>query len=340
VDEDERVAGSEEWSMFARRGHGALIMKRVTRFFSVAALLLATSVVCAAPGVAQQRFEEGRALMKDNKPREAIPKFLASLAAEPTAAAALNLADAYERIGQTASAYHRFRQVEELTREKDPLRAQEAKKRADALYPRLATITVKPAQSPDARVTIDGAPLERTSWGTPRPFDIGSHEVIVEGGGRRIAKTLTIVAENDRLAVDPDELLREAAPPISDPKTLAPPPPPQHRPEESSSSPLRVVGVATAAVGIAGLVTGGVFGLLAFDAKSDLESRCPQYPVCPRGSENEVNDAEDRAKSLGGASTISFAIGGALVAAGVVLFLVAPSQSVASATARGVVIAF
>jgi hypothetical protein len=301
------------------------VIKHAGASVVLAAALLIGSVAHAAPTVAQARFEEGRALMKDNKPREAIPKFLASLAAEPTSAAALNLADAYERIGQTASAYHRFRQVEELAREKDPLRAQEAKKRADALYPRLATITINPTKTADVRVTIDGAPLEPASRGTPRPFDLGNHEVIVEGNGRRSVKTLSIVAESDRLVVDPDALLREAAPPKVE--TVRP------QPETTSSSPLRTVGIVTAAIGAAGLVTGGVFGWLALDAKSDLESRCPQYPTCPRGTESEVHAAEDRARSLGGASTVSFAIGGGLFVTGVVLYLLAPSSSKAAPTA-------
>lgn len=299
----------------------------------------AASVAHAAPTVAQERFEEGRALMKDNKPREAIPKFLASLAAEPTAAAALNLADAYERIGQTASAYHRFRQVEELARDKDPMRAQEAKKRADALLPRLATITVKEAKTADARVTIDGAPLDRSTWGTPRPYDLGKHEVLVEGNGRRIPKTVVIAAESDRLVVDPDDLLREAAPAPSSapsPSTTTPPA------ESTSSSPLRTVGIVTGAFGLAGVVTGGVFGFLALDAKSDLDARCPQYPSCPAGSESEVHDAEDRARGLGNASTISFIIGGGLLVAGVVMYLVAPSKTPAPTNTgfRGVVFAF
>jgi hypothetical protein len=320
-------------------------MKRLTRLLAVlalSALLFASSIASAAPTVAQQRFEEGRALMKENKPREAIPKFLASLAAEPTTAAALNLADAYERIGQTASAYHRFRQVEELAREKDPLRAQEAKKRADALYPRLATITVVQATTANARVTIDGAPLERSTWGTPRPFDLGSHEVVVEGDGRRVAKTLVVAAESDRLTVDPDQLLASVAPaPPAPERPRTPPPPLPVEPAPSGGSALRTVGIVTTAVGAAGLVTGGVFGLLAFDAKSDLESRCPRYPTCPPGSEGEVADTEDRARGLGNASTISFAIGGGLVAVGIVLYVVAPSKSVSpTAATRGLTFVF
>jgi hypothetical protein len=305
----------------------------------VAVLAFASVDASAAPSAAQERFEEGRALMKDGRPREAIPKFLASLAAEPTASAALNLADAYERTGQTASAYHRFRQVEELARDKDPLRAAEAKKRADALLPRLATITVKEGtKTADARVTIDGAPLERATWGTPRPYDLGSHEVLVEGRGRRINKTMTIARESDRLVVDPDELLREAAPTAgadtAEPIRIAEPK------DTSSTSPLRSVGIVTAGVGLAGIAAGSVFGILAFDAKSDLEARCPQYPSCPLGSEADVRSADDRAHSLGDASTVSFIIGGGLLAAGIALYLVAPKSAAATASTRGVVVAF
>jgi hypothetical protein len=302
------------------------------------AVALASTNALAAPSVAQERFEEGRAFMKEGNARDAIPKFLASLAAEPTAAAALNLADAYERIGQTASAYHRFRQVEDLARDKDPMRALEAKKRADALLPRLATITVKEPKTASVRVAIDGAPVERGGWNVPRPYDLGAHEVVAEADGRRIAKTIRIASESDRLVVDADDLLR------ADPNAAATGPavaPGDTGTERSSGSPLRTIGIITMGVGAAGLVTGGVFGVLALGAKSDLEARCPQYPSCPRGSETEVHEADDRAHRLGDASTISFAIGGALVVTGAVLFLVAPSKEKRiTANGRGLVFVF
>jgi hypothetical protein len=280
------------------------------------ALLSTTAPALAAPGEAQQRFEEGRALLKENRPADAIPKFIASIASEPTLAALLNLADAYERVGKLASAHARFRQAQELAKDKDAVRSEEARKRAEILEPRLSTITLLPPPSVEGvRVWIDGVEIPSADWGKPKPYDAGSHEVIAQDSrGTRRKSMVDLGASAARITV-----------PIDIEPTggvIAPPPPPPNE-----SSPLGTVGLVTGGVGVAALITGTITGILALGAASDLKDRCATYPTCPSDRRGELTDLDDRARTLGTISTVTIVAGAVLVAAGAVLYFTSSSRS-------------
>lgn len=296
------------------------------------------STARAAPSEAQERFEEGRALLKSGRAADAIPKFIASIAAEPTLAALLNLADCYERIGKLASAHARFRQAQELARSKDAVRSDEARKRAEILEPRLSTITLlPPAQNEGVRVWVDGVEVPSSEWGKPRPYDAGSHEVVSQDqrGARRTTLVEVPLADAARIttpvtSAEPTEPkgARQGTP-------IGPAPPPA----EPDSQTMRTVGMVTGGVGLAVLATGIVTGVIALGAKSDLTDACASYPRCPADQRSELVDLDDRARTFGTVSTITVITGSALVIAGVVLYLVAPSKagstSAAAAWARG-----
>ena len=277
-------------------------------------LLAMAHPASAAPSEAQVRFEEGRALVKGGHPAEAIPKFIASIATEPTVAALLNLADCYERIGKLASAHARFRQAQELAKDKDPMRSEEARKRAEILEPRLSTITLlPPPQTEGVRVWVDGVEITAAEWGKPKPYDAGSHEVIAQDthGTRRTA-TVVLGAEAARVTT-PIELPTIAA-------TVGPPPP-----GASGSSTARTAGLVVGGVGVAALITGTVTGILALGATSDLKDSCANYPQCPADRRGELTDLDARARRFGTISTITIIAGAVLLATGAVMVLTAPA---------------
>jgi hypothetical protein len=272
----------------------------------------------AAPGEAQQRFEEGRALLKEGHPAEAIPKFVASIASEPTVAALLNLADCYEKVGKLASAHARFRQAQELARDKDTVRSEEARKRAEILEPRLSTITLlPPPQTAGVRVWVDGVEVRAAEWGKPHPYDAGPHEVIAQDqSGARRRSALTVEGEAARLTA-PIEIA--AAPPV-----VVGPPPPTTPPRDESPSALRTTGLVVGGLGVAALVTGTVTGIVALGASSDLKDACATYPQCPADRRAELTDLDDKARTFATVSTITIVAGAVLVATGAVLFFVSP----------------
>lgn len=286
-----------------------------------AALSFVTLPAIAGPHEeAFARFEEGRALVAAGKPLDAVPKFLASLAAEPTAAAALNLADCYERLGKVASAYERFLQAEAISRKAgDNLRADEARKRAEILSPRVASITVlPPPEGKTGSAWIDGAPLPAQMWGKPKHADPGPHEVVLQlPDGTRTNRVVTL-GEGTRATVPFDVASK---PRENDTKH------PPAAPVEQGGGSLRTVGLVTGGIGAAALVAGGVTGILALSAKSDLDTTCPDYPRCPRAQQGDVDSTQDRGETMATVSTIAFVAGGVLLTAGILLYVTSgPSE--------------
>ena len=300
--------------------------RRFLAAFALGATLAIAGPASAAPGEAQQRFEEGRALLKEGHPAEAIPKFIASIASEPTVAGLLNLADCYEKVGKLASAHARFRQAQELAKDKDTVRSEEARKRAEILEPRLSTITLlPPPRSAGVRVWVDGVEVPAPEWGKPRPYDVGPHEVIAQDqAGARRRSSVVIAGEAARLTAPIEVAAAPAPAPVIGP-------PPAGAKDEGSSS-LRTAGLVVGGLGIAGLVTGTVTGIVALGASSDLKGACASYPQCPASQRAELTDLDDKAHTFATVSTIAIVAGAVLVTTGALLYFVSPPSRTQGAT--------
>src|SRR5258708_40131941 len=88
-------------------------MKRSALLLSVIGSLLPLPAQGQSAGdkaTAEALFGDGRRLMSQGNYREACPKFEASLKLDPGVGAMLNLADCYEKNGQTESAWAEFRE--------------------------------------------------------------------------------------------------------------------------------------------------------------------------------------------------------------------------------------
>jgi hypothetical protein len=96
---------------------------------------------------------------------------------------------------------------------------------------------------------------------------------------------------------------------------------------------LATVGVVTAVIGGVAVVAGAGLGLLANSkASSSYDEGCQKNGMCPAGA---AADDHDSARTFAGVSTIAFIGGGVLVAAGAVLFFVAPKKIQSSAMLIG-----
>jgi hypothetical protein len=107
----------------------------------------------------------------------ACPKFEASLKLDPGLGAILNLADCYEKNGQTASAWAEFREASAAARasgSKD--REDLARQRAAALEPKLSRLTIVVGKQ-SAQVTRDGTSVDSAAFGTAMPVDPGKHVI-------------------------------------------------------------------------------------------------------------------------------------------------------------------
>ncbi len=276
---------------------------------------------------AEALFAEAKKLVAQKRYAEACPKFAESNRLDRGAGTLIHLADCYEKNKQTASAWATYKEAasaaQALSRKDwETL----ANKRATALEPKLARITVKvPDPVPKIEVSRDGEKLTQASWGVALPVDTGSHAFEAAAPGYKSFTSSVVIGkdgETKELVVPKLEAL-PAPPP--EPTASTPTPSATPRPttvDHETGSGQRTVGLVVAGVGVAGLVAGGITGLMAMGKNNDGKAVCPEAGAC--ASQQAVDDIAS-AKSFGTISTIAFGAGGALVIGGAVLYLTAPS---------------
>jgi hypothetical protein len=291
----------------------------------VAAPLLGIAPAANAQGTdaatAQVLFDDAKRLMLANNFGEACPKFLASQRLDPKVGTVLNLADCYEKNGQTASAWARFIEGKTMAeRAGQTEREAFARDRAAALAKKLSKLTV--VLSADARsiaglqVKRDDVPIDPAAIGIAAPIDPGSHVIEATAPGRQGWSTkIDIVGEAAQQTVEVPGL----------PESKKDAPAPTTTSSSSSEMPTqRKIAIAAGGVGVAGVAVGSVVGLLAILKWSDAKDGCDAT-----GCEGASVSQGDSARSLGNISTISFIVGGVGLAAAAVLWFTAPNKKMA-----------
>lgn len=294
----------------------------------IAAALIAGPARAGNEAAAEALFSEAKKLVAQKRYAEACSKFAESNRLDRGAGTLIHLADCYEKNKQTASAWATYKEAasaaQALSRKQWETLANQ---RAAALEPKLARITVT-VPSPVAKVEVarDGEKLTEASWGVALPVDVGPHTFEVSAPGHKpFTTTVTIAKDGERkeLALPRLEALpAEAASPTAAPSPVVAPAPGAPREEAPAGGAQRTVGLVLAGVGVAGLVVGGVTGVLAMGKNDSGKAACPEAGAC--ASRQGVDDL-DAAKSYGTLSTIGFGAGGALLVGGAVLYLTAPS---------------
>jgi hypothetical protein len=238
---------------------------------AVVALSLQVSPACAQAedqAAARSLFDSARQLAKAGHYAAACPKFDAASKLYPSAGILLNLADCYEKIGKTASAWTEFGEAASVAsrthRQED---ASEAKRRQSGLEPGLTRLMVRVAhEEPGLLVQRDGSPLPRAVWGTAIPVDPGSYELHAEAAGfEPWTAPVNASTSGQTVTVDVPELRPSpSAPPPASASNPTPAAAPQTAPQQPPAPPPRSSGggssnaagwtlvVLGAAVGIAG----------------------------------------------------------------------------------------
>jgi len=189
-------------------------------------------------------------------------------------------------------------------------------------------VTLTGATADTTSVTIDGAPLTTALIGERRPVNPGKHHVTGVSAGKTVEQDVT-VADGETKAVELS-FTREAdlPPPLS--ATTAPGQ--SDSPSATPGASRRTVAFVVLGVGGAGLVLGGVAGVLAIGKKSDIDKNANcQNNQCLQ-SEKDVVGSYRTWRTV---SSVGL-IGGAVVAAaGVGLLLTAPKQPEQTALVLG-----
>ena len=291
----------------------------------------------ADKAAADALFDEARRLMQQHDYAQACEKLEASQSLDPAVGTALNLADCYEKLGRTASAWATFRDTVALARKAGSAeRERVARERAQNLEGRLSYLTIITWKGQEVAIKRDGVVLDPAVLGTAIPVDPGQHEISAGASGKRTWRTQVEVKDADRVSVSVP-ILGDEPPPESE---LSPPsaasttePEPERTTQreaprdeaKSSGSTQRALALVAAAAGVAGIAAGTVFGLKAASNWSDAKAQCQNGDLqnCP---ENSVKLGQE-ASTAGTVSTVSFIVGGAGVAAAAALWLTAPSAA-------------
>jgi hypothetical protein len=271
---------------------------------------------------AQALFDDARRLMEAQRYAEACPKFAASQKLDPGAGTLLNLADCYDKNGQTASAWATFAEAAaEAAKSGHPDWAAQARERGQALAPDLANLTVTAVSPPSGFVVErDGARLQDGEIGTAIPVDPGRHTVTATAPGHvPWSATVDVGAYAHAKIAVPPLAVDEKRPRAPDEKPTMPPP---QRETEDPGKTQRTLGFALGAAGVAGVLVGSAFGLAARGTYDDARAQCAPSDVCTGAGVAGV----DRAYTQATIATVAFVVGGALLAGGAVLFFTAPRQ--------------
>lgn len=295
----------------------------------------------ADKAMAEMLFDRGLGLMRKGQFAEACTQLEQSEAIERGIGTMLYLAECYEHLGKTASAWAMFREAaSEARAQGQNERATAGTTRAERLEPQLSklTINVATAATPGLAVTRNGVAVPAAIWGLAAPTDPGEQRIEASAPGRvSWSVRLALPGSGASLSVDVPEL------------ALAPGQPPPPAAVVNSEAPLPAApSAATAAVtvgapqpwrlqkpfayglggaGVVGLGLGAVFGANAI-AKHNHETKACPDGVCKTGS--DAQRATDFNAKAHDAATLAnvFMIGGTvLLAAGVVLYLTAPAES-------------
>ena len=272
---------------------------------------------------------------------DACAKYAESKRLAPGLGVTLYLADCYEHIGRTASAWTEFLAAEGLARERNDKRADIAHQHAQALEAKLnrLTITVAPTV-PQANLSIlrDGVPVASAELGLAVPVDPGDHAVVVSAPGhapRTLSAHTGPEAPTATVRIDSLDETPAGTPTPAPTPTQTSPEQPATSPEQPAGSSedtgktRRLLSFGAMGLGVVGLGVGTVFGFLA-KSKLDASNNGPCNSA-DRCSSEGLSDRKD-AETFATVSTIGFIAGGVLAAGGVVLFLTAPPSTSTSTT--------
>jgi hypothetical protein len=168
------------------------------------------------------------------------------------------------------------RAVSDAAREGEALRAR---------TPLLRISILGKPPSVEVKVTLDGKPVPEALLDVERPLDPGHHEVEATCAGRSPIRRRIDLSEGEHrfLGIEldsaaPDERLLLTARARNADRAAR---------DAKSRSPLATWGWAATGLGVVGLGTSLVTGVIALGKKSDLDSIC--HPGCPRSSADTLD---------------------------------------------------
>jgi hypothetical protein len=194
----------------------------------------------------------------------------------------------------------------------------------------------------DVKVTVDGQPFADRLDGTALAANPGPHKYVFHfATGADVERSLVLrEGEKDRRETIVAAPAAATAVPVVPPEGSAVPATPSpstpvgspatEQPAPAGMSKRRLVGWVVGGVGVAGVLVGGVAGLLSFTSWNASKNDCTASTVgkCPNHAQAVLD--HDTAVSDATVSTVAFGVGLAALAAGAVILFTAPAEPAAT----------
>lgn len=280
---------------------------------------------------ARELAKEGIAAEEDGNCKTAIDRLERAESLYHAPPHLQHLARCYQKTGRLVDATETWRK---LTLESLPANSPPAFKEAVAeaeaelpkLEPRLGRLTIKTKETyPDLVVEVDGKAWSSAAIGVPRVIDPGKHAVAARATGFEKSEQQVDVGEGKAaevtVALAPGAA--SAAPTASASASNSAMPPP-------SDGPWKTVGLVAGGTGVAMVIGGVVTGLIGKGKVDQLEKDCagPRYSCKAPNLESR----KDTIRTFQTTTNVLLIGGGVLAAAGIGLFLLAPSSKASNSS--------
>lgn len=317
-------------------GHPRALIALACFVLSLARAAGAETVDDNTRNAARSLAEQGKELFDKGDFERARDLFRRAYTLVPAPTIALYEARAASRLGrlvESEEAYIKAVRTELDAAAPEPFRkaVRDAERELLALQPRIPKVIIAVsgpgAGDPELSVAVDGERLKNALLGVEKPINPGDHVLTASVPGGEQAQVAFSIREQEHQRVELQVTAPAAAPSAA--PLQKPQPAPQSQPATDDAHvakpmPWQVkAGIAASGIGVAGVVTGIVAGALAGSRYAKAETDCPQH-VCVAGSEGA--NAVQSFRTLRTVSTVGYIVGGVGVAAGVTLFVIAPSK--------------
>jgi len=265
-----------------------------------------TELSAADQAIALALFSEGKELAAQHDLARACAKFEAADRLTHWLGVELNLADCYDRLGRTASAWIVFlKAADHADGDHDP-RGPYARERARSLEPLLARVALSTtaALHPGLEIRIDHVALAGSALGIALPLDPGEHVIEVTAPGH--------TAWTHHLSLAPGTTIAVALPALA--------------PLQRTATSRRWYRTLALWLGAGGAVLAGTSLALGLDAKLSYDAatrdHCDTRLACDPTGLEEISTA----RRNGNIATAAGGLGLAAITTAVVLYVVSPRE--------------
>ncbi len=284
---------------------------------------------------AQARFARGKELMAKKQYDQALVEFRASHEIVSSPNTRLEISRCLRAMGRPVAAYAEFGrtavEAKELVGQDN--RYQRAYDAATAeraeIEPQLGFVALTISNPTDATtVSVGGEEIRRAAWDEPAPVVAGATEIVVTTPGHApVRRTVTLTAgQRTAMTIDAQSGELLGGPPPAEPAPVA---------EPSGDGSLRLWAYVAGGVGVAGIATFAIAGLMAHSTYDDLNAACNGGP-CPPDKSGEISSG----KTQQTIANVGLGVGLAGLATGATLFVLslprsAPAPSAAVVASPG-----